>query len=264
MWEKTRSRFKLLLLCKALWILFLIIFAKIVKGCLDRRSTKYGTNYATYQPNEEICNEDYKFGGTFAYTYHCTNPECLNTYQPCQEVNILTNTFECPTGYESILVFQTKNVKGPWANLTECRSKHEGKGSLYFGGIYSTSSKNPLTNDSSCPKYFSSQPLLDCLNNRICLTEDARAISNAVPFGGFISSCMPESSQDCMQGYTKVKINTYNECTLYYCVQLKSWNRPSIETPPFIQIPPPQHFKVGQIFFIKDKPLNKWTDSKYT
>ena len=166
---------------------------------------------------------------------------------------MLTNTFECPPGYESILAFQTQSVKGPWANLTECRSGDKGKSSLYFGGMYSTSSKNPLTNDTSCPKYFSPQPLFDCQNNNICLSLDERAVSNAVPFGGFISSCMPESNQDCMQGYTKVRINTYNKCTLYYCVQLKSWSRRSIEMPPFVQKPPP-HFKVGYIFFIKDKP----------
>jgi hypothetical protein len=177
----------------------------------------------------------YKFGGTFAYTYRtfCTNLNCLNPFQPCQEVNVLTLAHKCHSGYDPILAFQTQDVKGPWANLTECRSRDEGQIPVYFGGIYSDSSKNPLTNDSSCPKYFTSQPLFDCQNNRICLSVDGIAVSNAVPFGGFISSCMPESSQVCMEGYTKVRINTYNECTLYYCVQLKSWKRPPLVKPPY-------------------------------
>ena len=161
---------------------------------------------------------------------------------------MFTNKLECPQGCDPILAFQTQSLKGPWANLTECRSRDISKSPLYFGGIYSDSSKNPLTNDYSCPKNFSSHPLFDCLNNRICLSLDERAVSNAVPFGGFISSCMPESSQVCMEGYSKVRINTYNKCTLYYCVQLKSWIRPSIEMPPFLKKPPP-HFKVSQICF---------------
>ena len=117
-----------------------------------------------------------------------------------------------------------------------------GQSKLYFGGIYSEDQdfypnrvliKNAVTGAYNCPEYFSAQPLLDCLNNRICLSEDPRAISYAVPFGGFISSCMSESNQDCMKGYTKVRINTYNKCTLYYCVQLKSASKPTLVKPPY-------------------------------
>ncbi len=76
-------------------------------------------------------------------------------------------------------------------------------------------------------------PQFDCQNNRICLSLDEKAVSYAVPFGGFISSCMHESSQVCMEGYSKVRINTYNNCTLFNCAQFKSWNRPTIVKPPF-------------------------------
>ena len=215
------------------------------KGCLDPRKIKYGISYATYQPNEDICNEEYKFGGTFAYTYHCTNLQCLNTFQPCQEVNVFTNKLECSKGYESLLIFQTQNHdKGPWSKLTECRRREGEKSLLYFGGIYSVDQDehgqqppvlitNPLTNSSSCPKYFSSMPLFDCQINRICLSLDEKAVSYAVPFGGFISSWMPESSQVCMEGYSKVRINTNNNCSLFYCAQFKSWTRPTIVKPPF-------------------------------
>jgi hypothetical protein len=154
---------------------------------------------------------------------------------------------ECPTGYDSILAFQTQNFKGPWANLTECRGRDGlavgGQSKVFFGGIYSEDQdfspnrvliKNVVTGAFNCPdEYFSPQPLFDCLNNRICLSEDPRAISYAVPFGGFISSCMPQSTQECMQGYKKVRINTYNKCTLYYCVQLKSWSKPTLIKPPY-------------------------------
>jgi hypothetical protein len=162
---------------------------------------------------------------------------------------VLTNKLECPPGYDPILAFQTNNPpgsKGPWANLTECRGRNGlavgGQSKLYFGGIYSEDQdfypnrvliKNAVTGAYNCPEFFSAQPLFDCLNNRICLSENPRAISNAVPFGGFISSCMPQSSQVCKQGYSKVRINTYNACTLYYCVQLKTWSRPTLVKPPY-------------------------------
>jgi hypothetical protein len=157
---------------------------------------------------------------------------------------VFTNKLECSKSYESRLIFQTQNVKGPWLNLTECRRREGEKSLLYFGGIYSVDQDeqqqqlhvlitNPLTNSSSCPKYFASMPLFDCQNNRICLSLDEKAVSYAVPFGGFISSCMLESNQNCMEGYSKVRINTYNNCTLYYCAQFKSWNRPTIVKPPF-------------------------------
>ena len=148
-----------------------------------------------------------------------------------------------------MLAFQTPhNPKGPWANLTECRRNGQEKSSLYFGGIYSSTSINALTKNSTCPKYFSPQPLFDCLKNTICLSVDPRAISRAVPFGGFISSCMTQMDQYCMSGYTKVRINTYNNCTLYYCAQLKSWTRSEIVMPPFSSKAPPQ-LKVGWSLF---------------
>ena len=77
------------------------------------------------------------------------------------------------------------------------------------------------------------QELEDVQGKSNSLSLDEKAVSYAVPFGGFISSCMPDSSQVCMEGYSKVRINTYNNCTLYYCVQLKSWTRPMIVQPPF-------------------------------
>ena len=160
---------------------------------------------------------------------------------------MLSNKVSCPTGYDTILAYQIpSDIKGPWSNLTECRgtsfSSSDGvKSVLYFGGIYSSDQEqypnrqviNPVTGASSCPEHFSTQPLFDCLNNRICVSIDTRAIGSAVPFGGFISSCMPQYEQTCMSGYTKVKINTYHKCTLFYCVQLKSSFRPTIVKPPF-------------------------------
>ena len=209
---------------------------------MERDSVKYSTNYATYQPNREICEEDYKFGGTFAHTYHCTNLKCESVFDPCPylEVNVLTNKKNCTPGFNPILAFETEDTKGPWSNLTECRGSSES--TIYFGGIYSVDKqlypsgamiKNPVTNGPSCPEHFTAVPLFDCFNNKICLSVDKRAVVDAVPFGGFISSCMLNVNQDCPQGYAKYKVNTYNECTLYYCTQIKSWTRPGIKKPPF-------------------------------
>jgi hypothetical protein len=70
------------------------------EGCLDRRWIKYGTSYATYQPNEEICHEDIEFGGTYANTYHCSNQACGGTTMPCNmnENHISQNARACPSG----------------------------------------------------------------------------------------------------------------------------------------------------------------------
>jgi hypothetical protein len=196
----------------------------------------------------------------------CSNLACLTQFQPCKEINAITNGLKCPQGYDSILAFQTEDLKGTSVNLTECRgSNTDGlKSLLYFGGIYSADQSqypnrpvvNPVTGASSCPEYFSSQPLFDCLNNRICLSIEPKAVSNAVPFGGFISSCMPQSNQYCMVGYTKVRINTYNNCTLYYCVQLKSSFRPTLEKPPFSTASSSSPELIDKILRLKHK-INK-------
>ena len=145
---------------------------------------------------------------------------------------MLNNDRRCPDGYSHRTAFLTSN---PWLNLTECVGKTSiDKGILYFGGIYSTNAVNPVTGSKSCPEYFSAHNLFDCSKNIICLSKDAeRGITNAVAFGGFISSCISQHIQVCAEGYKKIYVNAYNNCALYYCAQIKETIIPDIIAPPF-------------------------------
>ena len=206
-------------------------------GCLDRRSIKFNP-IATYQPEdaEQICREDYKFGGTFASTIYCSQTnsqgQCTASMYPCQEYHVLNNERRCPDGYSHKTAFLASN---PWFNLTECVGKSAvDRGVLLFGGIYSTNAVNPVTGAKTCPEYFSAHNLFDCSKNIICLSRDAeRGVSNAVPFGGFISSCIVQHQQECQEGYRKIFVNAYNNCALYYCAQIKDMAMPDIIPPPF-------------------------------
>lgn len=204
-------------------------------GCTDRSSINYDP-IANFDPEYmNNCKEKIKFGGTFASSIVCTqttNGVCSATQYLCRELHPLTRDRKCPPGYIGKTAFLASN---PWYNLTECfGSDSIQRGGALFGGIYSPVANNPVTGKKSCPENFTPISLFDCSKNVICLSYDFdRSIENAVPFGGFISSCLPQLQKDCAQGLEKYFVNSYNGCDLFYCTKAKIFDRPEIIEPPF-------------------------------
>jgi hypothetical protein len=112
-------------------------------------------------------------------------------------------------------------AKNPKLNLTECYGSADTieKGSFLFGGIYSDVQINAVTGAKSCPLNFQPFSLFDCKKNVICLSLlPDQAIEGAVPFGGFVSSCI--LTRRCPSDMVKMFVNSYNGCDLYYCTKL--------------------------------------------
>lgn len=193
--------------------------ANTVNGCMNRNSINYDPSANFDQGNS--CEEKYKFGGIISNT--------------CNENNVLTGASSCPAGYsEKKLEFNFN----PSISVTECVGNEVIKtGAVYFGGSFSTSSNNPVTNSKSCPNGFNAQKIFDCSSTYICTSTDyTKAISNSIPFGGFVSDCFAQSA--CPIGFDKIFLNVINACEISYCTKLKSFKAPQLMKPPFVAKPP--------------------------
>ncbi len=189
-----------------------------IDGCLDRASINYNPQ-ANFNSGK-MCDEIIKFGGIIS--------ACVN--------NLLTNSDSCPPGY----VAKTFTSTSPSIKLTTCEGANGiNNGAVLFGGVYSSLVQNPITGAKSCPPNFQAQSLLDCSDNYICLTTDVNDnnIKTAVPFGGIISNCFPESPSECPNGLQKILINTIRGCQISYCSKYKDWSRPELRRPPFVPRP---------------------------
>ena len=116
---------------------------------------------------------------------------------------------------------------------------------MLFGGTYSDKAINPVTGDKTCPKYFAPFSLFDCNKNQICLSLDLdNAISYAIPFFGFVSTCIP--SRTCP--YEQYYITEYSGCKLYFCSSLsRSKAYPKLRKMPFSVKPNKEIYLLKQL-----------------
>ncbi|XP_069484966.1 macrophage-expressed gene 1 protein-like [Ambystoma mexicanum] len=259
-------------------------------GCTDATSPKFNF-YANV--NDGSCDDtmtNYTFGGTFQ---NCTEVSGTNASVICQGLksrNPLTGDYSCPHGYAPVqLISQNKEQgfsnsvchdKGFWlfshqvcsdalqlsvAQFTAywCVSQEdvpEYSGYL-FGGIYSSSMINPLTNAQSCPSSFFPLKLLDDLNVCVSSNHDM-GYQHSVPFGGFFSceegnplalsktSTSLESTQGpeseaaspkkCPAGFSQHLALISDACQVNYCVTAGLFTGdtlPSVHLPPFSRPP---------------------------
>ena len=107
---------------------------------------------------------------------------------------------------------------------------------MLFGGIYSTSQVNVMTNAKSCPPYFAPYELMDCNKNTICLSVDKEnAIEYAVPFFGFTTNSIPNRST-CKNG-ENFQINKYGNYDFGYCSRKRDKPYPPLRRMPFSSLP---------------------------
>ncbi|XP_041642761.1 macrophage-expressed gene 1 protein-like [Cheilinus undulatus] len=113
-----------------------------------------------------------------------------------------------------------------------------------FGGIYSPSLLNPITNAQRCPQSFIPIKFLSD-GQVICMSKDYEAGSrSAVPFGGLFScqssNPLANSTSRCPPKFSQHLVSVSDSCEIFYCVQSGQFTGGQllpIHLPPFSKSP---------------------------
>ncbi|XP_053395379.1 macrophage-expressed gene 1 protein-like [Mercenaria mercenaria] len=249
------------------------------RGCM-----KPGAPNFSFQANlaDKTCQSqkaNYGFGGVFQtcrLAQHFVNDLCAEFYQP----NPLTGTYSCPDNYEAVLIKDSsKRIGIPYTDTYRCGLLHfstceeskivyidiwyqaywcaakESEGSVkgfLFGGLFTSTLVNLVTQMNSCPPHFDSLKILEDLS--ICVSSDYELASvTAVPFAGLFScgSGNPfmkarhltnsyEYPRRCPEGYSQHLAVVYEGCEIDFCIEagsLSAKTLPKIKRPPYIPKP---------------------------
>ncbi|XP_052059148.1 macrophage-expressed gene 1 protein-like [Mytilus californianus] len=226
--------------------------------------------------NDGTCHTpltNFSFGGVFQT---CDQYGDLMDENLCGQFgtkNPKTQSYSCPVGYEQILLYTSETSKSQQqhtcqtcylffscckdesyfgtANFTTywCHapkdsavSQHSG---YIFGGLYSDTTNNFVTQSQSCPRFY--LPLTITSNVHVCVSDDYElGTAFAVPFGGFYSCsngnpmASVNASKSCPHGYSSHLATIDNNCEIMYCVFtgfLSNLKSPLLKIPPFTKIP---------------------------
>ncbi len=155
------------------------------------RSEVRQQGYNTY----DCYNQVYRCG--FLHLRHCNRQVCANNYH-VRSARI--NTYWCSV-----------NGKAP------------SNSGYLFGGIYSPSLLNPLTNAKSCPPFFIPLKFLSD-GQVICVSNDYETATRySVPFGGLFScqssNPLAASQRHCPPKFSQHLATVSDGCEILYCVQ---------------------------------------------
>ena len=266
-------------------------------GCTDLLSDNFN-----FQANDDdgSCHErhtNFTFGGVFQ-TCTVTGSPSKNPCKGYPEKNSKTADFSCPKSYKAVKVHQGRTYsdchrkcsgtwfwkkctshcghgiyKTYWCVAEKTIPEHSG---FLFGGIYSPTMANPLTQSHGCPSKFF--PLRFGAKMHVCLSDDYEWGSQySVPFGGFFScntgnplaliTCGSSSldslnvtsrnngttlkqflfsqgpsnwPKHCPTGYSQHLAAIEADCEILYCIKAKALTAvelPAIRRPPFSESP---------------------------
>lgn len=133
-----------------------------------------------------------------------------------------------------------------------------------FGGIYSPSIINPLTNAKSCPASFIPLRFLSD-NQMICVSNDYEAATRySVPFGGLFScqstNPLAESKRRCPPQFSQHLASVSSGCEILYCVQSGLFTGGQllpIHLPPFTS-PPLMSLQVTNTVMVMTEGEKNW------
>ncbi|XP_065907252.1 macrophage-expressed gene 1 protein-like [Dysidea avara] len=267
-----------------------------VKGCTNPDALNF--NFAA-NVDDKSCHapaDNFTFGGVYQTCDHTPVDKNDIICPHLVQKNPLTGDYSCPLGYESVLLHtgtksgsystphcedkchhfivkynchsECYNVNNPvtgnynlyWCVATGLIHKNSG---YMFGGLYSSTAINPLTQTASCPNYF--YPLRFGEDTHVCVSDDYElGYALSVPFAGF-DSCMAgnplatKSSSgglrmrfgllevdpntwphQCPTGYTQHLASMEQSCEINYCVKagtLGEKGLPPIKLPPYRKYP---------------------------
>ncbi|XP_062617250.1 macrophage-expressed gene 1 protein-like [Saccostrea cucullata] len=266
------------------------------RGCTDIDSPNF-----SYIANVDDGTCSYKasnfsYGGVFQT---CTQSGQLheNLCTSLMQKNPLTGDFSCPVGYKSVFLSDSQITSSELRSkcsscgflwLKTCCSNYYVHGTAYskaywcaafgntatanhngflFGGTFSSSIENPLTQTHGCPLYY--YPLTFGTDMHVCVSDDFElGFKYAVPFSGFFScksgnpyAIVEDTSlndtkdlhayltlgdsylwpRGCPSGYSMHLAAVEREaCEINYCVRARAFSSrelPTIRKPPFMELP---------------------------
>ena len=254
-------------------------------GCTEPKSPNFNFQANLNDSNCKPPLTNLSFGGIFQTCEQLQGQEDLCT--DIVQSNPLTGDASCPSNYEAVPLHSGKisRVKksqscrrvcyhhGFWNMVKSCdnkcvdvfstsRAQYEASwcvatspvlpsSGYLFGGLYTSTTSNPLTGSTSCPHYFI--PLKMGEDIRVCVSDEYElAPSYAIHFGGF-ESCkagnpLAEHSSNaspphaCPHGFTQHLVAVEDGCEINYCLHLDALKHVSlmgIRSPPFHK--PPKH-----------------------
>eukprot|EP00062_Callorhinchus_milii_P025027 gi/632985561/ref/XP_007909750.1/ PREDICTED: macrophage-expressed gene 1 protein-like [Callorhinchus milii] len=237
-------------------------------GCVDMNSPNFDYQANLDDHSCESPNTNFTFGGVYQECVAVFGANAQSMCPALEQKNPLTGGLSCPPQYTAVQLSSQFRDQGYYQN--ECHRKchvfckkkcHNvyhvrrvrfttywcaATGSvpytsgLLFGGLYTTKSKNPLTNFPSCPLTFYALSLFD--NMKVCVSNDFElGFRSSVPFGGFIScesgnpladtaasnpslqSSVPTNpsgySKSCPRGFSQHVADIIQSCQVLYCVK---------------------------------------------
>jgi len=267
-----------------------------VKGCTNRDALNF--NFAA-NIDDKSCKapaDNFTFGGVFQTCEHTPIDKRDIICQQLVQQNPLTGDYSCPEFYESVLLHSgmksgsyttqqcnehcsgalfwkkchkdcynvnnpvTGNYKLYWCVATGLIHKDSG---YMFGGLYSSTAVNPLTQTASCPDHF--YPLRFGEDTHVCVGDDYElGYALSAPFAGF-DSCTagnPQATKTssgglrmqfgllevdpstwphrCPTGYTQHLASMEQSCEINYCVKagtLIETGLTPIKLPPYRKYP---------------------------
>lgn len=149
-----------------------------------------------------------------------------------------------------------------WCSINNGKAP-ENSGYL-FGGIYSPSLLNPLTNAKSCPANFLALKFLSD-GQAICVSKDYEAATRySVPFGGLFScqasNPLARSQNHCPPKFSQHLATVSDGCEILYCVQSGLFTGGEllpIRLPPFIK-PPLVSMQSTNTVMVMTEGENSW------
>ncbi|KAK3795933.1 hypothetical protein RRG08_018316 [Elysia crispata] len=243
----------------------------VIPGCRNKNLTDRFSKFANI--DDESCStepsQSLGFGGSFQ---RCKKEGDEVVNDPCEELsfpNILTGGYSCPKGFKENFLHKGSRL-GLLESERHCKrcpthrsrrycsttykqaqgvfrtywcspiKKTAPSKALNFGGIFSRSINNMLTNAMNCPEDFSEMRMMDdlfvCVNNTPSDTD--------IPFGGFFTcekgNPLASGQKKCPAGFSKQLATVNMGCEIYYCVALWKLNGsalPPLRRPPFMMKP---------------------------